>query len=67
MPLKKGKSDATRSANIAAEIRSGKPPAQAEAIAYSEQRKARSTSGKGEYQTTKKVKGQAGRGKLVGV
>jgi hypothetical protein len=40
MPLEQGKSDKVRSANIATEIRAGKPPAQAEAIAYSVQRKA---------------------------
>jgi len=41
MPLKKGKSDKARSANIATEIRAGKKPKQAEAIAYSVQRKAK--------------------------
>lgn len=41
MPLKKGSSNATRSANIAKEIRAGKPAKQAEAIAYSVQRKAK--------------------------
>lgn len=41
MPLKKGSSDAARSANIAIERRAGKPAKQAEAIAYSVQRKAR--------------------------
>lgn len=38
MPLKQGKSDKTRSENIATEIRSGKDPKQAAAIAYSIQR-----------------------------
>jgi len=41
MPLKKSASDKSRSANIATEIRAGKKPAQAEAIAYSVQRKAK--------------------------
>lgn len=41
MPLKEGTSDKTRSENIATEIRAGKPPKQAEAIGYSEQRKAK--------------------------
>ena len=40
MPLSKGTSDKTRSKNIAKEIKAGKPPKQAEAIAYSVQRKA---------------------------
>jgi hypothetical protein len=40
MPLKKGTSDKTRSANIAKEIRAGKPPKQAEAIGYAVQREA---------------------------
>lgn len=47
MPLSHGKSDASRSKNIATEIRAGKPPAQAAAIAYSEQRKARESHAKG--------------------
>lgn len=41
MPLKKGKSDKTRGENIATERRAGKPAKQAEAIAYSVQRKAK--------------------------
>ena len=36
MPLKKGNSKATVSKNIATEIKLGKKPAQAAAIAYSE-------------------------------
>ncbi len=36
MPLKKGKSQKTISQNIATEIRAGRKPAQAKAIAYSE-------------------------------
>ena len=40
MPLIKSKSKAARSKNIATEIRAGKKPAQAAAIAYSVQRKA---------------------------
>lgn len=35
MPLKSGKSDKTISKNIATEIKAGKPPKQAAAIAYS--------------------------------
>ena len=41
MPLKKGSSEKTRSKNIAAEIRAGKPRAQAAAIGYSIQRAAK--------------------------
>jgi hypothetical protein len=39
MPLKEGFSNATRNMNIAKEIKSGKPLAQAAAIGYSVQRK----------------------------
>lgn len=46
MPLKKGSSDKTRSANIAKEIRAGKPTAQAAAISYSVQRKAKAAGKK---------------------
>lgn len=41
MPLIEGESDKARSENIAKEIGAGKKPAQAEAIAYSVQRKAK--------------------------
>ena len=41
MPLKKGSSNKTRNFNILAEIHAGKPPAQAEAIGYEEQRRAK--------------------------
>jgi hypothetical protein len=41
MPLIKGRSDRARSENIATELRAGKPPAQAAAIAYKTQREAR--------------------------
>jgi hypothetical protein len=41
MPLLKGKSDKTRSRNIAEMIRKGKPRDQACAAAYDEQRKAK--------------------------
>lgn len=41
MPLKKGTSAKTRSANIATEIRAGRPRRQAVAIAYATQRRAR--------------------------
>lgn len=41
MPLRKGSSDKTRSANIAKEIKAGKPTKQAVAIGYSEQRQAK--------------------------
>jgi len=40
MPLKKGTSDKTRSANIAKEIKAGKKPSQAAAIGYAVQREA---------------------------
>ncbi len=51
MPLKKSASDKARSANIAAEVRAGKPVKQAAAIAYSVQRKARA---KGKSKKVKK-------------
>ncbi len=41
MPLKMGYSNTTRNKNIAQEIKSGKPLAQAAAIGYSVQRKAK--------------------------
>ena len=41
MPLKKSSSDKARSFNIAEEIKSGKPRAQAAAIGYSIQREAK--------------------------
>jgi len=41
MPLRKSASNKARSENIATEIRAGKKPKQAEAIAYSVQRKAK--------------------------
>lgn len=41
MPLIKSSSKRARSENIRREIKAGKPPAQAAAIAYSVQRKAR--------------------------
>jgi hypothetical protein len=41
MPLKKGTSDKTRSANIKREIAAGKPIKQAVAIGYSVQRAAK--------------------------
>ena len=40
MPLKHGTSNKTRQENIEREIAAGKPPKQAVAIAYSEQREA---------------------------
>ena len=40
MPLKFGKSNATRDINISREIAAGKPPKQAVAIGYSQQRRA---------------------------
>ena len=40
MPLVKSKSQAAFKKNIAAEVRAGKPPKQAAAIAYSVQRRA---------------------------
>ena len=44
MPLIKSGSNAARSENIRREIDAGKPPAQAEAIGYSVQRKAKGKS-----------------------
>lgn len=41
MPLEHSDSDEARRRNIAAEIRAGKPPAQAAAIGYRVQREAR--------------------------
>lgn len=41
MPLKKSKSKAALQENIATEIKAGKPPKQAAAIAYSVQRQAK--------------------------
>lgn len=40
MPLEKGTSDKARNDNIGIEIAAGRPPKQAEAIGYSEQRQA---------------------------
>ena len=55
MPLEKGKSSAARSANIATEVRAGKPPAQAEAIAYAVQRKAKDAAFKGALDAIRKT------------
>lgn len=41
MPLERGRSNKTRSRNIAEMIRAGHPPAQAKAAAYRQQRKSR--------------------------
>jgi hypothetical protein len=41
MPLAKGASDKAREKNVKTEIKAGKPPAQAVAIAYAEQRRAK--------------------------
>lgn len=46
MPLKKGKSNKTREANIKKEIEAGKPIKQAVAIGYSVQRRSKGTRGK---------------------
>jgi hypothetical protein len=47
MPLKTGKSDATREKNIKEMIRSGKDPKQAEAAAYRQQRQSAARDRKG--------------------
>jgi 8-oxo-dGTP pyrophosphatase MutT (NUDIX family) len=47
MPLIEGKSDKARSENIATEVKAGKDPKQAAAIAYSVQREARAKDGAG--------------------
>lgn len=46
MVLKKSKSDKVRSENIGTEIKAGKKPSQAAAIAYSVQREAKKKKGK---------------------
>lgn len=46
MPLKPGTSDKTRSKNIATEIKAGKTPAQAAAIAYKEQQESKAKTKK---------------------
>ena len=46
MPLKKGTSNATRQKNIATEIKAGKKPSQAVAIAYAEKREAAKSKSK---------------------
>jgi len=47
VPLKRGTSKATVSQNIATEIRAGRDPKQAAAIAYRVQREERAKKGKG--------------------
>ena len=46
MPLSKGASDKAREKNIRTEIKAGKKPAQAAAIAYAEQERAKAKKGK---------------------
>ncbi len=46
MPLKSGKSKAAFKSNVAAEVRAGKPRAQAAAIAYSVQRRTKKKKSK---------------------
>ncbi len=55
MPLIKSTSNKARSKNIATEIRAGKPPKQAAAIAYSMQREAAKDKAK---TTARKAKGK---------
>lgn len=52
MPLKHGTSKATRQANIKTEIKAGKPPKQAVAIAYSVQREAKKEAKNSIYKIT---------------
>lgn len=51
MPLKTGSSKKTISSNIATEVRAGKPPKQAAAIAYAK-------AGKSKSKTSKSTKGK---------
>ncbi len=46
MPLKKGKSKKTFSANVRTEVKAGKPVKQAVAIAYSQKRKSGAKRGR---------------------
>jgi hypothetical protein len=46
MPLKKGSSDATRKTNIREMIDAGRPPKQAEAAAYRQQRDSKAKKAK---------------------
>lgn len=55
MPLIKSTSNKARGKNIATEIRAGKPPKQAAAIAYSMQREAKRDKAKS---TARKAKGK---------
>jgi hypothetical protein len=49
MPVHRGASNSAREANIREEIKAGKPPKQAVAIGYSEQRQARKHEGKSHH------------------
>ena len=55
MPLEKGSSQETISRNIATEIRAGKPPKQAAAIAYNVAGKARADMTDPEWQELRKL------------
>lgn len=56
MPLTKSSSNKARSKNIATEVKAGRKPAQAAAIAYNIQRKAQGNTAKAEAHYDKRSK-----------